>query len=453
MQVASAPQRLDPNHSLHPWTRFCLFLLILAAAEFAVRGPMRAIRFGLHYNDFLSPYIQGKALAHRQDPYSSETLLRLWPADAPNFTFLPKEEANGTLVANRGFPTAYPVTALVLLAPLSLLPWSIASPLWFGANLLLFVTMLRALLGLAGLSWREPKGILLIASALALAPFHTCIAAGNPTAIVVELSVIGLWQARQDWIVMAAILFALSAGLKPQIGLVFLFYYLLRRHWRLIVTATILLALVCGAGILWLAITHTPWLENYLRDNRILLETGILGNFTAINPIRFGLINLQVALYPLTSSVESTNLAARVTGIILLICWLFGFARTKNHEDCETLELGALAVISLLPIYHRFYDASLLALVLCWAFVSRGKTCKLAIAALFLMTPFLLPGGTILETLQVGGHIPASLVNHAWWQVFVMAHQVWALLLLSFLLLGAMFSQRHLAGQKPDALG
>jgi hypothetical protein len=208
--------------------------------------------------------------------------------------------------------------------------------------------------------------------------------------------------------------------------------------------------LIAAVGLLWLSTTHTPWFENYVRDNRILLETGVLGNFTAVNPIRFGLINLQVALYPLIGSVEWTNIVARAVGIILLIGWLVGSAGKGDHENCEPLELGALAVCSLLPIYHRFYDAGLLILPLCWAIVSFGKTRRLAVAALLLMAPFLLPGGTILETLQTNGHVPDWLANHAWWQAFVMAHQVWALLLLSLLLLGAMFAQQRVLGPRAE---
>lgn len=443
MQVVSATKH---SGSRRPDARtiVCWVLLLLAASEFVVRGPVRAVRAGASFNDFLSPYIQAKALVHRLDPYSPEVLLRLWPPEAAHFMFLPREVADGTLVANRGFPTAYPITTLVLLAPFTVLPWSIASWLWFAANLLLFAIMLQAVLQLAGFSPLEARGILLIAATLALAPFHTCLAAVNPTAIAVELSVIGLWQAQLKNDLMAAVLFAISAGLKPQIGLIFLFYYLLRRRGRLFAIAVAILVLAGAVGLLWLKINHTPWFENYLRDNRILFETGKLGNFTDINPIRFGLINLQVALYPLIHNVGWTNGVARTVGMILLLCWLIGFALAREHENRELLELGALAVCSLLPIYHRFYDASLLVLPLCWAFVAFGKNRRVATVTLLLTTPFLVPGGTILQTLQENGRVPVSFASREWWQAFVMAHQAWALLLLSLLLLGAMFAQRRM---------
>jgi hypothetical protein len=443
MQLTSAPKHSVLRHPADARTILCLLLLVLAASEFVVRGPVRAIRTGASFNDFLSPYIQAKALAHCLDPYSPEVLLRLWPPEAAHFMFLPREVANGTLVANRGFPTAYPITALVLLAPFTVLPWSIASWLWFAANLVLYVIMLRVLLDLAGFFYVESRGILLIAATLALAPFHTCLAAGNPTAIAAELSVIALWQARLENDITSGILFAISAGLKPQIGLIFVFYYFLRRRARLMVIAVALLVFVGAVGLLWLGINHTPWFENYVRDNRILFATGKLGNFTEVNPIRFGLINLQVALYPLIGNVEWTNDVARGIGLLLLMCWLVGFTLAREHENCELLELGALAVCSLLPIYHRFYDASLLVLPVCWAFVSFGKNRRVATVALLLMAPFLLPGGTILQTLQENGRLPASLVDRAWWQAFVMAHQAWVLLLLSLLLLGAMFARRR----------
>jgi hypothetical protein len=56
-----------------------------------------------------------------------------------------------------------------------------------------------------------------------------------------------------------------------------------------------------------------------------------------------------------------------------------------------------------------------------------------------LLTLFLIPGGTLLETMQISERIPASLSQHWWWEAFVMAHQVWALLILSVLLVRQMW--------------
>jgi len=424
-------------------TALCLVVLLLAGAEFMVRGPVRAIRTATQFNDFLSPYIQANAFLHGLDPYSPQVLLQLWPEQAIHFMFLPKEVANGTLVANRGFPTAYPITAFVLIAPFGLLPWKTAYAVWLTLNLVLFAVMLGALVALAGFSYWEPRAILMIAAMLALAPFHTGIVTGNVTLVAVELSIIAIWTARRHYDIATAFLLAVATGLKPQIGLCFVLYYLLRRRWRVGGIALALVAGVAAVGLLRLEVGHTPWLQNYLSDNRILLETGVLGNFTAINPTRFGLINLQVALYPLFKSVRVTNAVAMSVGGTLLIVWFIGMVRNKYRDDRELLDLSAIAVISLLPVYHRFYDATLLALPLCWVFLSFRRARRTAVVSLLLMLPFLVPGGTMLETMQSDGRIPPALSSHWWWQVFVMSHQVWALFFLGILLLREMGTEQR----------
>jgi glycosyl transferase family 87 len=414
----------------------------MAGAEFMVRGPVRAVRTATQFNDFLSPYIQANAWIRGLDPYSPQTLLKLWPAQAPHFSFLPKEVANGTLVANRGIPTAYPITALVLVAPFSLLPWNVAYAIWLAINLVLFPVTVCVLLSLAGVSYREPAGILLTAAALALAPFHTGIVTGNVSMVAIELSVIAIWAARRRRDVATAVLLAIAAGLKPQIGLCFLLYYLVRRRWRIVGVGLALLAGLAAVGLFRLDFGHTPWLGNYLNDNHILLETGVLGNFTSINPTRFGLINLQVALYPLLGSIGLTNGVAVSVGVIFLIAWLIGMARRCGDDEFELLDLSAIAVISLLPIYHRFYDAALLIFPLGWVILSFGRSRRFAVFSLLLMLPFLIPGGTLLETMESSGRIPSALAHRWWWEMIVMPHQVWLLLLLGVLLLCEMVMER-----------
>jgi hypothetical protein len=433
------------------WTAFCLILLLVAGTEFTLRGPVRAIRSATQFNDFLSPYIQAKALIAGVDPYSPQILLKLWPAQAAHYSFLPIEVANGSLVANRGIPTAYPITSLVLIAPFTVLPWSLANALWLGINLALFLIMVCALLALAGLSYREPSAILLVAATLALAPFHTGIVTGNVSLVAVELSVIAMWCARWRYDLGTALLLAVATGLKPQIGLCFLLYYLVRRRWRIFGFTLAILACVAAVGFLRLELGHTPWLENYLNDNHILLQTGVLGNFTLVNPTRFGLINLQVALYPLLGSVPLANDLAISVGAGFLLVWLVVMARRSTQAGLELLDLSAIALISVLPVYHRFYDATLLVLPLCWVFISFAKERRLAILSLLLMLPFLVPGGTLLETMETSGQIPAALANRWWWEGLVMPHQVWLLLFLSVLLLCEMTTRGHWANDKSNS--
>jgi hypothetical protein len=422
------------------WTVVCLVLFLIAGAEFVVRGPIRAVQSATGFNDFLAPYIQANAWARGLDPYSPATLLRLWPTGAAQFVFLPIEVEDGSLIAKRGIPTAYPITALVLIAPLSRLPWRVAYALWLTINLALFATMLYALMALAGFSYRSWEAILLVAATLALAPFHTGIVTANVALVVIELGVIAVWTARSRYDLLTATLLAISIGLKPQIGLCFFLYYLVRRRWNLVGITFVLLIVVTGLGLLRMQLSHTLWLSSYINDNRVLLQRGTLANFTSINPLRFGLTNLQVVLYPVAGTLGLANILAASLGIILLTLWAFGMHRMHHHDELELLGLSAIVVISLLPIYHRFYDAALLVLPLGWLFVSFRMSRILAVLSILLMLPFLIPGGTILQTLQNGGSISDTLANRWWWQMFVMPHEVWMLLLLAILLLYEMIS-------------
>jgi hypothetical protein len=57
----------------------------------------------------------------------------------------------------------------------------------------------------------------------------------------------------------------------------------------------------------------------------------------------------------------------------------------------------------------------------------------------FLLTvPFLIPGGSILEQLELRGQIPGAIRWSWYWIGIAMPHQIWLLLLLSVLLLWRM---------------
>jgi hypothetical protein len=52
--------------------------------------------------------------------------------------------------------------------------------------------------------------------------------------------------------------------------------------------------------------------------------------------------------------------------MLLAAFYIVLLARLRNAED-QLLPLAALAVLTLLPVYHKAYDATLLVLALAWA--------------------------------------------------------------------------------------
>jgi hypothetical protein len=413
-----------------------LGLLVLAGSEFLLRGPIR-FAHAKDFNDFMSPYIQTRAWLKGADPYSPGNLVALWPRDANPPDFLKTDLADGSLVLKRGIPTAYPPTAFPLLASVAWLPWHVAHKVWLAVSLLAFGLTVFSLVAVNGFDWREKQTYLFLVLALALAPFHTGLAAGSIVIVAVGFCALAVLAANRQWNIAAGVLFGVAVGLKPQIGLPFLLYCLLRRRWRVVTTSVALLVILAGIAVFHLAMNHTAWMDNYRYDNRVLFARGSLGDFTESDPIRFSLVNLQVLLYSFVPDRAGANISALVITVVLGLLWLRLLQRGASNHD-QLLGLATLTVLSLLPVYHRLYDASLLIFPLSWCLAAlRRSQNNLARGTLVLILIFLVPGASALEQLQHKSHLVA-LQRSWWWAHIVMPHQVWALLFLSGLLLAAM---------------
>jgi hypothetical protein len=250
-------------------------------------------------------------------------------------------------------------------------------------------------------------------------------------------------QAQDGSELLAATLIGMAICLKPQIGLPFLACYFLRRRWRLCGIAAGVVFAIAILALVRLAIGGTHWLQNYRIDNKVLLATGILSNFTERNPIRFSLINLQVLFYALLRHAAAANVLAFAISATLFAIWLVLMLRSWPENNDVLLPLSTLAVLSLFPVYHRFYDAFLLIFPLCWSLREIfGRRSKFARGAILLMLLFLVPGGSALEQFQTTGKIPQAIAQSAYWSSIIMPHQIWFLLLLSWLLLWSMASTR-----------
>ena len=417
-----------------------LLVLIVAGISFLIRGPGR-LWHGTEWNDFLSPYIQSRAWIRGMDPYAPENLVKLWPEGKPMFTFVRRDAADGTLVAKRGVPSPYPITSFVVLASLALVPWRLAESLWIISNLCAVGMIICGLVRIAGVSWRDSKTWIFGAFVLALAPIHTGLATENAAIFVVCLCVVALWAAAYSRENLAGILLALAICVKPQVGLFFLLFYGVQRRWRIAWVAGAASGVIAVIAIGRLLLAGIPWLTSYVENSRSIFAPGAINDFTAANPIWFQMVNLQVAFHPLLRTIGATNLCAIGLGAVLIWGWLWLAVKTDQMSSIF-LSLSALAVISLLPIYHRSYDAALVVFPLAWSLLEEHRQPLVSRGCLALIALFLLPGGVLVNFLASRAHLSRSVASVWWWMSFVVAHQAWALLLLAALLLWAM-AKRH----------
>jgi len=401
-------------------------LLLLAAVEFVVRGPVRYLQ-PTGWND-LSQYYASSRLWLRGQSF----------ADAGKFAALWRDEVGLVLGENTArVHIAPPPGALVLFAPIGVVSWPVAKVLWLAVVVLSFAAAIWALLRASGLSVREPSGLAFIAGCLALAPFQTGVASGNQTILVVGLCAVGIWAASADCDLIAGLFFGTACSLKPHIAAFLVLYYLLRRRWRLFMTAVTLTAVLAVLALAWMQFAGVHWFADYMSNVRFGAERNTIDDFTSANPIRFMLINLQVPFYSFTHNARSANMLAFAVGGILILTWIVLVLGDRRHAD-NLLALGTIAVIGLLPLYHRLYDASVLAIPLCWCLSRANVLRNNSKAALLLMIPFLIPGAAVLQEAARRGYVSVAWTHSWWWDRILMPNQTWLLLILSIVLLNEM---------------
>jgi Glycosyltransferase family 87 len=423
----TAPNAAAGRHA-SKGTRILLWmLLLLAAGEFVVRGPLR-FPYSANWNDLAQNYAATRLWLRGQNFVRPENFASLWEKEV-HATLNP-----GTIRTH----IAPPPGTLVLLAPIAVLPWNAAKVAWVALLVAAAGTIIWSLARLVGFTRNEPTTYAFVAFCLALAPLHTGIASGNETIIVVALCTLGILAASEGRDVVAGVMFGAACSLKPHIAAFLLLYYLVRQRWRLLTTSVAFAVLLFLVATLRMQIAGVSWVHDYFHNIQVLSANNKIDDFTSANPIRFLLINLQVLFYSYTSSATSANILALTTGVLLIAIWIYLTVR-ETAKEAEVLALSAIAVIGLLPVYHRFYDASILAIPVCWCMSElTGEKRRIARIALFLMVPFLFPGAAVLQQLARNGRIPASWLSAWWWQGLVMPHQTWFLLLLVLVLLYAL---------------
>jgi hypothetical protein len=315
-----------------------------------------------------------------------------------------------------------------------MISWPLAKTIWTASILALFVVMLCALVALGELKSDKRRLYAFLIFAFSLAPFHTGMGIENIGIAATELGVIAIWTARKKEDFATSLLLAFAICLKPQIGLCFLAFHLLNRKWRIVGITMLVGSVIAFIAVARMQIASVAWLSSYKLANKTLFAAGVLSNFAPENPTRFGLINLQVALYNLLGKKAEVNFCAIGIALCLFAFFLWLKPRRARSEH-DFLQLSAIVVISLLPVYHRFYDASLLILPVSCFIAGRCVRRVPSLLGLTLIIPFFVPGGSVLQVLQDNGRISPVLTKAWWWSSIVMPHQIWCLLLLSILLL------------------
>ena len=314
--------------------------------------------------DFKAVYYGARCLIHHHDPYNPTEFQATYQAAGEE---LPADPAKSRVVKPAIFACVNVPTSLFLVTPLALLPWGAAHLLWMaltagGLMLVAFVIL--------EYSGQYAPGSALFLVGIVLADMGSLILLGNLAGVAISLCVFAVWCFLSDrWIAAAIMCLALALMLKPHdTGFVW-FYFVLagnthRKHALQVLLVIVVLALPAA---LWLSHIAPLWPQEQYAT---LTAGSIRGGLNDPGPTSLsfhsadGLTNLQSAFSVFRDDPCLYDPASYFVCGLLFLIGAIRVARTHFSQGTAWFALAAIASLSMLPVYHRAYDAKLLLLTI-----------------------------------------------------------------------------------------
>lgn len=309
--------------------------------------------FGAEH-DFVNVIAGSRCIVDGCDPYDSPTLEREFAkmgGYTPAAPFKPE------------WPV-YPPSTLLLLLPLSLLPWSALSVVWmllcFGFMSAAFVALVLKFRAYRNLLSFLPFVILLADGSIGWA-----VQLGQPILIAaasLALAILALGSGAMP--VAGGVLLAISLCLKPQGAYLCGAYFLYRAATRkpaLAAYAFTASAAVAGALLIYLRLSSFAYLKHLSSNLRLSLQPGRDADFSLQNAQNSSsFLNLQAFL---ARFIQNPRLCNEITdavffaiaGLLVFVCW-----RKKSALARPYTILAVLVMLELLVTYHRLYDHALI---------------------------------------------------------------------------------------------
>lgn len=345
-------------------------LLVLGIIAFLLLGYTMLL-INDHVDDFLGVYLGTRVLLTHQDPFNSNVMYRAYLADGGSAPTHPQERINLQIITEQ----VYPPTTYLYIAPLAMLNWKAARLLWTGITSLALI-LATVLIWLMAADYAPTLAGFL--AAILLSNCLVLFAGGNPAGVVIGLCVVAVWcfqKQRLEWV--GVICLAVSLTIKPHdSGLVWLYLLLaggVKRKRAL--QALAFGVLMAVPSILWVNAVAPNWTEGARTNLAVLSRHGGLnepGPETVTGRSAAPVIDLQAAIATFDNHPFVYNTISYLVFIGILLLWLKKTI-TSDHSPRQTwLALAVVSSLTMLPIYHRPYDAKLLLLsipacVMLWA--------------------------------------------------------------------------------------
>ncbi|MGH9590633.1 MAG: glycosyltransferase 87 family protein, partial [Terracidiphilus sp.] len=407
------------------------------------RGPGNTI----HTVDLAEIYYGDRCALQHKDPYDPATVLHQFlaeggrfPKDMPGKPISDARVAQIVLSNSVNLPTSF-----FLFLPFALLPWSLTSSLWVWFSVALIAISAWLVWDLGS---RAAPAIWACLAGFLLANSQQLIASGNIAGAAVGLCIIAAWCfLKQRYTLAGVILLAISLLLKPHdAGFIWLYFLLAGGTLRRRALQTLAVTAVLGLSTaVWIARISPHWLPELHRNISYEVARGGIddpGPAGAHQNTPAPVIDLQAAISVFHDDAGFYNRASYLLIGVLMLIWIVAVLRNRGLKGrhfsraaiapqkdaalpvAEKLALqkgtgfspctnaarptGALApevgssepsqlhralfalapvaALTMLPVYHRPYDAKLLLLTLpacamLWAAKAPRRWLALALTA------------------------------------------------------------------------
>ena len=362
--VRSISLKLRTKLILGLWFSTCLLW-------FVYRGPYRQI-FVTHGPDFATIYAATRLWLDHDNPYNdAATLAPVRQAAAGEWARLGPPER---LPSSVYLPTVFPV-----IATFAWLPWAAANLLWcllsIAAFLLLPVAIVRD-------SRLAPAARWLLAGAIfAFFPAASGTSSGNPVIVAYGLVALTLYFAFSGNPIISGILLGVACALKPQLSICAVGVLLLWRCWQ---------PLFIGFGV-WLGTLiasvlradsiaqYRFWLMSLEHNLSQIMAPGGINDPRPTNYYSYHLLNTQAIAGVFVQDRLALNAIVGVVTVGLLLLYLR--LRTLSPTLCRWRDPAFFSAWTLLLVYHRYYDATLLLLIVPYL-LRNWSSNKVTVAAL-----------------------------------------------------------------------
>ena len=420
------------------WRSPAAYCILLACIVFYVVRGYHDERTLLHSLDFRTVYGASRCLLQGGNPYDSDQAFSAYVnGGGPPATKLP---------AFQPHEVVYLPPALAIIAPLGALRVDSAIRVWLALSTGIYVL---SVLLISSLCLRVAPLTSAIGIGLMLLGSTKPVMLGQPEQLSSGLCAIAVWcflTKRGKWI--GVVCFAISLVFKPHVvGLVWLFFMLCREYRALALRAMVATIILSVPACAWLSLrpASAHWLHDVGANVAALSQHGMTNDPGPANPSAPNLVGLKNLLSLFNDDPHFYTPVTYIFCGLLLAAWFLALRRFPPSEERNNLGLAVIALISMLPVYHRDYDVGLLIVLFPGLAVLASRYGRIGAAASALTLVAWIPLAHDFQVVAEKHVIPHLRSVGVWETLFWLRSVSWAALLLTLVYVGCFW---HISRQQ-----